>query len=173
MLGRRGAAGAFGGAIAAVVALMTVAGPAAAQNHNAYPVLGNLDLVTGFTPDPRVFQAPAGGAIDLEKTQLPSDCVGFVSNEPTLQVHYQAGTYPLIFATRPEDDLDTVLLVRTPDGQWLCNDDSEAEGVEADITILRPASGYYDVWVGTYLPRGAMVPLMLTEEVLGYYESGW
>ena len=41
------------------------------------------------------------------------------------------------------------LLVRAPNGQFYCDDDSGA-GLNPALTIRNPQSGTYSVWVGSY-----------------------
>lgn len=145
--------------------------PAAAQDPSAPPLLGARDLASGFTPDPYVLTVSAGGPIDVDKSRLPSECTGFITERPTLQIHYQAGRFPLTFATR-ESDADTVLVVNGPDARWHCNDDSENFDMDSEIAFPAPTTGYYDVWVGTYLPGAATVTLLVTEQS-PEIESGW
>lgn len=145
---------------------------AAAQDPSAPPILGSRDLAAGFTPDPYVVTVAAGGPIDVEKIpRLPAGCAGFITGRPTLQIHYQAGRFPLIFATR-EGDGDTVLVVNGPDARWYCNDDSRNYNVDSEIAFPSPTTGYYDVWVGTYLPGDFSATLLVTEQSLEI-ESGW
>ena len=150
---------------------MVAASAAAAQDPSAPPLLGSRDLASGFTPDPFVLTVSAGGPVDAEKSRLPAGCTGFITERPTLQIHYQAGRFPLTFATR-ESDSDTVLVVNGPDARWYCNDDSENFDMDSEIAFEAPTTGYYDVWVGTYLPGGATVTLLVTERS-PEIESGW
>jgi hypothetical protein len=159
------------GVLAVLTAGLVVVTTAAAQDPSAAPLLGSRDLASGFTPDPFALTVSAGGPIDVEKSRLPSGCTGFITERPTLQIHYQAGRFPFIFATE-ESDGDTVLVVNGPDARWHCNDDSENFDMDSEITFAAPTTGYYDVWVGTYLPGAATVTLLVTERI-PEMESGW
>ena len=44
---------------------------------------------------------------------------------------------------------DTALIVRTPDGKWLCNDDGNGVGFDPMLQIKRPQRGIYAIWVAT------------------------
>lgn len=159
------------GALAALTAGLGPVATAAAQDPSAPPLLGSRELASGFTPDPFTLTVSAGGPIDVEKSRLPSGCTGFITERPTLQIHYQAGRFPLIFATE-ESDGDTVLVVNGPDASWHCNDDSENFDVDSEIAFSAPTTGYYDVWVGTFMPGAATVTLLVTEQI-PEMESGW
>ena len=45
-------------------------------------------------------------------------------------------------------DADTTLAVRAPNGEWLCNDDSN--GLNPMVSWEHPRSGRYQIWVGTF-----------------------
>lgn len=131
-------------AIAAVAAL--IAAPAAAQDYSLDPTFGTLNLLTGYVPDPAVIPLASGGDIDASMV-LGGDCLGYIANAPDFRVNYEAGsTYPLIISV--VSDVDTTLVVNDAAGGWHCNDD--ADGLNPVITFEAPASGQYDIWVGTY-----------------------
>lgn len=128
----------------AAITLAGTAGPAIAQDVSADPSYGTIALRTGFTPDPRVVSVQAGGTLDA--TRVPAgDCHGFIAGPPDLRINFTAGSLPLTISAT--SDADTTLVVNGPNGQWLCNDDSN--GLNPMIRFDRPASGQYDVWVGT------------------------
>jgi hypothetical protein len=128
----------------AAILLAGTAGPALAQDVSATPSYGTVNLATGFTPDPHNVAVQAGGTLDA--TRVPAgDCHGFIAGPPDLRVNYQAGSLPLTFSVA--SDVDTTLVINGPGGQWSCNDDSN--GLNPRIRFDHPASGQYDVWVGT------------------------
>ena len=151
-------------ACAAILAggLVAVTAPvAAAQDASLSPNFGSVRLRTGFTPDPYTVQITAGGSIDAyTDTDLPSECVGKISDAPDFSVTYTAGSLPLVFRTVSK--VDTTLIVNGPDGRWSCDDDSFGDG-DAQVTFRRPASGKYDVWVGSYGTSSAAATLGITE----------
>ncbi len=132
--------------VAAAAAVMTYA-PATAQNYNAAPNYGTVQLTTGFLPDPRIISLQAGG--NLPAQRLNSRCMGWVTNRPDVRLIYRAGdTFPLIISANSA--ADTTLIVNAPDGSWHCNDDGGNGPLNPSITFRRPQSGRYEIWVGTY-----------------------
>lgn len=121
------------------------AGGGASPDWSLEPAYGTLELAAGFMPDPHQIAIAAGGDIDASSV----GCVGWVAAAPDYRVNWTAGStgLPLIFSA--QSNADTVLLVNDAEGNWLCNDDTN--GVNPAISITTPASGQYDVWVGTYM----------------------
>lgn len=146
----------------ALVSLVAVAVPglASAQNADLRAAHGEITLSAGFTPDPHRIAVTAGGPI--EAGPLGDSCRGYVSNAPSVQLTYRAGSLPLVIRTR--SDADTTLAVRDPGGRWRCDDDSWMEGDE-ELRYDSPRSGVYDIWVGTYRSgeAGAGATLLVTE----------
>ncbi|CAN5698560.1 hypothetical protein BH23GEM8_BH23GEM8_14550 [soil metagenome] len=127
--------------MAGVVA--TTGSEVSAQDPSATPHFGTLNLSAGFTPDPVVRRVSGGGSV--RTTQ--GGCTAHVSSAPDLDLNYQAGSHPLTITASSGSDV--LLLINTPDGRWLCDDDS-GDGTNARITISQPLSGNYNIWVGTY-----------------------
>lgn len=113
------------------------------------PAYGAVDLVSGFTPDPHTVAISAGGAIDASVLNQPG-CVGFVAQAPDFRVNWTAGSgsLPLIFSVA--SDSDTTLVINDAQGNWVCDDDGGEQGLNPSVRFEAPASGQYDVWVGTY-----------------------
>ena len=120
---------------------------APAPDHRAFPLSGRIELASGFTPDPYEVGITAGGP-DENPIDGPG-CVGYIAaSQPDLVVDYTAGTvFDLYFNVH--GDADTTLLVRAPDGRWICDDDS-GEGLDPRVHVPTPPSGAYAIWVGTY-----------------------
>src|SRR5688572_11902035 len=80
-----------------------------------------LTLGPGFTPDPTTATGSAGGVSDA--STFGAGCVGHISLTPnhTLTVSGQI-PYMRIVANAAED---ITLVVRRPDGTYMCNDDTE------------------------------------------------
>lgn len=115
------------------------------------PTGGELTLAAGFTPDPEVIAiAAAGGPVAVSEA-LGDTCAGpangFVSSAPDFRLYYTAGEYILniLFA----GDVDAVLVISTPDGGWVCNDDSGGLR-QPQMVFDEPQNGQYDIWIGTY-----------------------
>lgn len=116
----------------------------------ASPSYGTFSLRSGFTPDPYTLKLTAGGP--LRASSLSSDCSGYVSARPDIQISYSAGSYPLTISASSASPV--TLVVNAPDGSWHC---SVAQGNGAAVQFTRPASGRYEVWVGTTV-AGATAP---------------
>jgi hypothetical protein len=138
-------------AIAASAALVLAPGVSVAQKSGAKPDFtldpnyGEVALETGFTPDPWTKPILAGGSVPASAAR--SGCEGSVSAAPDLQLNFEAGEFDLTIRALASED--TTLLVNTPGGQWLCDDDSGG-GVNPKVLISDPESGRYDIWLGTY-----------------------
>lgn len=120
--------------------------PAAAQDFNAAPNFGTVNLNGGFAPDPHVVAVRSGGSIDVER--LNSNCRGFISNAPDVRLNFTPGPLPLIISV--DSRADTTLVINAPDGNWYCDDDGGQRGLNPSLRFNRPMSGRYEIWVGTY-----------------------
>ncbi|MBX3562905.1 MAG: hypothetical protein KF780_13955 [Sphingomonas sp.] len=121
--------------------------PASAQNFNAAPSYGTINLNGGFTPDPQVINMQSGGNIDAQRA-ISSSCRGFIANAPDVRLVYSPTSYPLIISV--DSSADTTLVVNAPDGRWYCDDDGGERGLNPSVRFNRPMSGRYEIWVGTY-----------------------
>ncbi len=119
---------------------------------------GEINLRSGFTPDPRRIALRAGGPVPASNAS--DGCMGSIARAPDYQITYTAGRQPLI--VRTESATDTTLVINDPDGVWHCDDDSRGEG-NAEVHLDKPSSGVYDIWVGTFGGGTAAATLVLTE----------
>lgn len=108
---------------------------------------GNFEgarLRSGFLPDPATVRGQSGGGVDA--STVSSGCVGWIARNPDhvvdlegrfgfLRVFVQSGT-------------DTTLVVRTPSGRFLCDDDTYGRQPALEQGSWEP--GRYLVWVGSY-----------------------
>src|SRR5207253_3139596 len=86
----------------------------------------------------------AGGDKEVTKENVRMK----ITDKPDFRLQYTAGdTFPLSFYAR--SDADTTLLIRTPDGKWLADDDAGGN-LNPLITIKKPMTGEYNIWVGTF-----------------------
>ncbi len=145
--------------LAAIAALAITAGAASAQDYRIAPNYGSVSLNSGFTPDPYSVNLTAGGNIDSQYS-VSSDCRGFVTNAPDVELYYSAGSLPLILSVNAGSD--TTLVVNGPDGQWYCDDDG-GDGLNPSLRWNRPMSGAYHIWVGTYNSNPAPATLSISE----------
>lgn len=121
------------------------------------PAYGVVDLVSGFQPDPHTINVEAGGSIDA--SAIPG-CAGWIARAPDYRVNWTAGSgaLPLVFSVQAE--ADTTLVINDANSNWVCDDDGGNNGLNPAITFANPASGQYDVWVGTFAP-GSLQPSVL------------
>lgn len=106
----------------------------------------SMSLTAGFTPDPFTTVLAAGGFVDA--SSIDPACWGNIASEPDFVLNYTSGEWPLrVFVN---SDADTTLLVRTPTGEVLCNDD--ADGLNPAVSQTNPTSGRYEIFIGTYDP---------------------
>ena len=131
---------------ASVLLAAAVPASAPAQDFNATPNYGTINLRTGFQPDPNVVRVQSGG--NLDASRLDSTCAGFITSAPDVRLVYEAGTLPLIISVASSSD--TTLVVNGPDGRWYCDDDGGVNGLNPAVRFSHPASGRYEIWVGTY-----------------------
>ncbi len=124
--------------------------PFAAANY------GRIELSAGFASDPRVISLRAGGSVNAEN--IASNCRGYVSRSPDVELSYSAGSLPLILSV--DSSSDTTLIVNGPDGRWYCDDDGGINGANPALRFNSPLTGTYDIWVGTY-SSGASQPSRL------------
>ena len=129
-----------------ILAASLAAAPAAAQDFDADPNFGTIELASGFTPDPQVVAVRSGG--ELNAQSLSDSCRGFISEAPDVRLHFDAGSLPLIISVAAR--ADTTLVVNAPDGTWYCDDDTGVNGLNPMVRFNDPQSGRYEIWIGTY-----------------------
>ena len=130
-------------------------------NWMATPTYTTANLRAGFTPDPWTYNLQAGGR-DAVSPSLGHGCTGYINAAaPDVDLNYQAGRERLfIYAS---SNTDTTLVVNTPDGRWLCNDDFI--GVDGGVEITNPQSGNYNIWVGTFSDTGVQPAQLRISEI--------
>lgn len=139
-------------------AVVLAAGGASAQDPSQAPNFGQVSLRAGFTPDPYVVNVTAGGSINASR--LGGACVGMISSAPDFRVNYTAGGLALTMRVRSQSDV--TLVINNPDGSWYCNDDLPG-GTNPGVVYRTPASGGYDIWVGTFGGGAAAASISITE----------
>ena len=129
---------------AGIIALI-LSSATSAQEVTQNPSFGSTSLDAGFRPDPYTVNLRSGGNIDAK--DLGGDCAGWIVDAPDYRLIYKAGALPLIITV--ESDVDTTLIINTPNGNWLCDDDGGGD-LDPRVKLSKPQSGQYDIWVGTY-----------------------
>lgn len=149
-------------AAVAAAAVVLSAGVAAAQNWQGAPNYGQVSLSAGFTPDPYNVNVVAGGAINARQS-LGAACAGFISENPDFDLYWTATGNGLPLVISADSETDTTLVVRTPSGEWLCEDDGGFNRMNPGMRIDNAQSGLYDIWVGTYAGGTARAVLSISE----------
>lgn len=142
---------------------------AVAQDFSEPSNYGEIELSSGFEDDPHTVTLSAGGFVDLSSSTIVDNCVGWVSEAPDYQLTFRpdlSSALSLGFYT--DSEVDTVILINDPQGNWHCNDDFNADselGLGAGLRFEEPLDGIYDVWVGVYNEddRFESADLLITE----------
>lgn len=124
---------------------------------DAAPTNGAVTLSPGFMPDPAQYNANAGGSVNSDAVQgIPIACGGWIQANADMTLTMTRGTSYLHIGYSDAGGMDTTILVRAPNGAWLCNDDEPGNGNDPGVEIQGASAGTYQIWVGTfaYQPRG-------------------
>ncbi len=131
-----------------------------------------LDLAAGFPLDPTFVSVNGGGEVDARL--LGHGCTGNIHRQPVVNVNWtgEADRVRAFFYS----DGDPTLVVLTPDGKLLCNDNAHDGLLDPFIEIEKPVQGMYRIWVGS-AARNQLIPgvLVLTTKPsvdLGTFELG-
>jgi hypothetical protein len=131
------------------------------------PAYITINPEAGFPLDPFIVSLQGGGP--EAASTLSSECKGYVPKSPTVTVDYK-GTADMLKAFFYSDG-DPVLVVQTPDGKYLCNDDTTAMLLDPTIEIEKPAQGRYNVWVGSSIAKD-LIPGFLVFTAKGNVSAG-
>ncbi|MFO7631935.1 MAG: hypothetical protein R6W76_05300 [Caldilinea sp.] len=137
-----------------VAAQSATATPEPAESSEAESTVGGalvtINPAASLPLDPFLVTVQGGGPIPA--STLSRACHGYISSNPTTAITYQGEDELLRFFFF--SDSDTTLVVQTPDGAYLCNDDTSPLLLDPTVAILNPAQGVYTVWVGKIDERG-------------------
>ena len=141
-----------------LILLVATVTAAEAQNVGASPNFGDLRLKESFMPDPQSVTVTSGGGIEVDKG---SCSYGHVSEAPDVDLYYttSGGSSLYIYV---EGDGDTMLLVNTPSGDWVCDDDSHGD-LDPLLSFPSAEDGLYDIWVGSYSDENHPATLYVSE----------
>jgi len=140
-------------AIAITIGLFAAAATAGSATTTAQQKTGtafiSINPEAGFPLDPFMMTLQGGGPV--EASTIAKECKGHVTKNPTVSVDYKgkADMLKVFFYS----DGDPTLIVQTPDGKVLCNDNTNAVLRDPTVTLSKPAKGRYDIWVGSALAR--------------------
>ncbi len=114
-------------------------------DYTKSPIYGSADLGNGFTPDPHTVGFTAGGPVDA--SYLGGGCSGFATSAPDFRFNYTSGASLLRLYFIGAGD--TTMVINDPVGTFHCADNSFAT-LNPTIDFNNPASGSYDVWIGSH-----------------------
>ncbi len=132
----------------------TAVGTVAPPPGNLTSNFGTITVSPGFAPDPISAQGTSGG--QFEARNWNAACVGWVSQTPD-HILMVGGTFPLLRIMVNAGSNDTTLVVQRPDGQYVCNDDTEATN---PVVAASFGPGAHRIWVGSY-SQGLTAPYRL------------
>lgn len=131
-----------------------------------------LDLAAGFPLDPTFVSVNGGGEVDARL--LGHGCTGYIHRQPVVTVNWtgEADRVRAFFYS----DGDPTLVVLTPDGKLVCNDNAREGLLDPFIETEKPVPGLYRIWVGS-AAKNQLIPgvLVLTTKPsvdLGTFELG-
>lgn len=132
----------------------------------------NLVLGPDFSPDPLVVEGRSGGTVAA--SSLDPKCKGYVSTQPDHVVVTLAPFSKVRFLVNSAGD--TTLVLRRPDGTYLCNDDGDARNPVLETALV---VGRYEILIGSYRQGtrlryrlGASQLDTTTSGELGLYDPG-
>ena len=126
-------------------------GSSASLDYTLDPMYGTVALSAGFTPDPNERDMTSGGSVDVSAENLGSGCTGYASSAPDIRLQWSGSTNDLrIFFEPNQPGNDTVLIINTPGGGWICNDDANSDTLNPMIDLRGYSDGQYDIWIGSY-----------------------
>lgn len=112
---------------------------------------------------PTDYFTTASGTQQLSACGLPVFSSGYFNAQPNFSFFLSGMQEYGRLEIEGEASCDTVLLVRTPDGQWFLDDDSNGNlNPRLDLTNTFMLNGRVDVWVGSY--SGAACPATIELE---------
>lgn len=120
-------------------------------DFNDDPTYGLIELKSGFAPSPHSVEVVSGGSIDVAAVERGTDCLGYAAKAPDLSLSWSGSSSNLRVYYEADDPADdTVLIINTPDGQWICNDDAHEDTLNPQLNLSSFDDGRYDIWVGSY-----------------------
>ena len=140
-------------AIVITITLLAAAATAGSATTTAQQKAGtafvSINPEAGFPLDPFFMTLQGGGPMNA--STVAKECEGYVTKNPIVSVDYKgkADMLKVFFYS----DGDPILIVQTPDGKVLCNDNTNALLLDPTVTLAKPAQGRYDIWVGSALAR--------------------
>ncbi|MCB0188802.1 MAG: hypothetical protein KDE31_31245, partial [Caldilineaceae bacterium] len=107
--------------------------------------------------DPLIVSLNGGG--NIPASVYGELCNGFIAENPTVTLNW-AGEADFVEAFFYSDH-DPVLVVQTPSGEYLCNDDANDLLLDPVLWLEKPEPGRYNIWVGSYAPNQLLPGLLV------------
>jgi hypothetical protein len=142
--------------LALLMATAALAQDSATADEDAPAAYITLNLDAGHPLDPFLVSVNGGG--DVDASTLSEECSGYINADPTVTLNW-TGEAEMLEAFFYSDH-DPVLVIETPDGEYLCNDDAHALLLDPVVEIDEPAPGQYSIWVGA-ADEGHLLPGIL------------
>lgn len=120
----------------------------------------SLSLSSGFLMDPYLLRVISGGS--QEASSLDKSCQGFIKEQPDVVINWSGEADALHLFTY--SDGDAMLVVETPDGEFLCNDDADDVTVDALINIEDPQEGEYNIYTGSFRAEEPVMGFLVITE---------
>lgn len=121
--------------------------PALAQTGTS----SSLKLSLGFPRQDGVVNGSVSGSYSLSDIakfdQKKRPCLGFSASTPD-HVIVLAQSFPQLSFQVNSRGKDTTILIKMPNGQVFCGDDSDT-GKDANLVLKNLPAGEYSVWVGS------------------------
>ena len=134
------------------------------------PTFGEATLPPGFSPDPHQIEIISGGPVGV--SVLGADCIGHAAQAPDYRLRWtDAADHLFIYFAADDPEHDATLVVNTPSGDWLCNDDASEHTLNPGLAIQGPEAGEYDIWVGSYDADSNFSGQLFVSEVPRLYET--
>ncbi|TVR79075.1 MAG: hypothetical protein EA412_07095 [Chitinophagaceae bacterium] len=115
------------------------------------PTYGFVNLTAGFEPDPYQVPIVSGGPVNVSNLNLCGDCEGYAASQPDFRLNWSGSSADLkIYFEADNSTEDATLIINTPDGSWIGNDDAGIETLNPLLSLAPHGSGTYDIWVGSY-----------------------
>ena len=128
-------------------------------DHRMPPHFGNIKLYNGFTPHPFSMLVESGGDLQLSRFS-DNNCSGYLTKQPSVVLNWQGHTRYLLVKFVPfKDEVNDSLLIKTPDGKWLCSGRGNPE-----LNLSQSTDGNFYIWVVNRLPSAKSKGLIVISE---------
>lgn len=120
-------------------------------DYSLEPHFETVTLSAGFTNDPKTVRVTSGGVVDVSQINIGVGCTGFASKAPDVRFNWTGKSNSLrVFFQADNGTADATLIINTPNGQWICNDDAHSGTLNPEIELGSYGAGQFDIWVGSY-----------------------